>query len=68
MSYVINIAFGKTRTIKRFRFESDSITSNEDFDKAVKSINEKYKTSGRFMTQEEVIEHFKDFGFQRLAL
>lgn len=68
MSYLINIAFGNVRTVKRFRFESESETSDEDFDKAVKSINKKYKDNGRFMSQSEVIDHFKKFGFYRLPI
>lgn len=66
--YLIKIMFGPCKMIKRFRFVPIDDATAEDFDKAVKSINEKYKNSGRFDTQDEVLNHFKKYGFQQGAL
>lgn len=66
--YLINIMFGESKQIKRFRFVPISNESAEDFDKAVKSINTIYKEKGRFSTQDEVIAHFREYGFERCAL
>lgn len=70
MSYLIRIMYGKENParLKRFRFDSKSETSDIEFDKAVKEINEIYATKGRFSSQEEVLEHFKKYGFSRISI
>lgn len=66
--YLINIMFGASKRIKRFRFNPINNATPEDFDKAVKAINAKYKESGVYSTQEEVLEHFKQYGFEQGAV
>lgn len=68
MSFVINIMYGEVAKTKRFRFYSESSIAEEQFDKAVKEINEIYHTTGRFKTIEEVINHFAKYGFSRAPL
>ena len=66
--YLINIMFGPNKMVKRFRFTPIAEQGDEEFDKAVKAINEIYKTSGRYKTEKEVLEHFKSYGFTRAAV
>lgn len=69
MSYVINIMYGEVCQQQRFRFDTSN-TSNPDekFDEAVKAINKHYKEHGRYKTSAEVTEHFRKYGFYRVAL
>ena len=66
--YLINIMFGSAKMVKRFRFAPIAEQGDEEFDKAVKAINEIYKTSGRYKTEKEVLEHFRSYGFVRTAI
>lgn len=70
MGYLIRVMYGKNEPakIKRFRFDSNSETAEADFDKAVKALNIIYHTNGRFNTQEEIIEHFRKYGFSRISI
>lgn len=69
MSYLINIMYGESRQQQRFRFDtSNTLNPDEKFDEAVKAINKHYKENGRYKTSLEVIEHFKKYGFYRIAL
>lgn len=66
--YLIKVMFGPCKMVKRFRFMPIADATAEDFDKAVKAINAKYKESGRYETQEEVLQHFRKYGFTQGAL
>lgn len=69
MSYLIRIMYGKdVATTQRFRFDAMSNQTDDDFDKAVKDLNQIYKERGRFDTQQEIIEHFKKYGYNRIAI
>lgn len=69
MSYLIRIMYGKdVATTQRFRFDAIDNQTDDDFDKAVKSLNKIYKERGRFDTQQEIIEHFKKYGYNRIAI
>lgn len=69
MCFMIRVMYGEGSCwTKRFGFTSDSETATEDFDKAVKSINKIYKETGRFKTQQEVLKHFKKYGFTQYPL
>ena len=61
----IRITYGKDEntTTERFTFYSDSENRDDEFDKAVKQINKLYKESGHFKTRNEVLNHFKSYGF-----
>ena len=50
------------------RFAPIAEQGDEEFDKAVNAINEIYKTSGRYKTEKEVLEHFRSYGFIRAAI
>lgn len=69
MSYMINIMYGDRAHMQRFRFDGGDM-ENQDakFDEAVKAINKVYKENGRYKTSTEVINHFKKYGFYRIAL
>lgn len=68
MSYLINIMYGDIAFTKRFRFDSDKEDDSEDFDRAVKDINKMYHENGRFKTSEEVVEHFRKYGFYQIGV
>lgn len=69
MNFTIRIMYGEDPGwTKRFGFYSDAETATEDFDKAVKSINQIYHAQGRFRTKQEVVSHFKQYGFTQYAL
>ena len=70
MAYSIRVMYGKgVPATKRFSFESlTEANADIEFDKAVKEINKIYKETGRFDTMEEVVNHFKKYGFYRIAL
>lgn len=69
MSYVINIMYGEGKQIQRFRFDGGDM-GNQDakFDEAVKAINKRYREVGRYSTVSEVLNHFGEYGFHRIAL
>ena len=60
--------FGPNKAIKRFRFAPLSDETDVEFDAAIKAINAKYAESGRYQTEQEVIDHFKRYGFGRVAI
>jgi hypothetical protein len=53
---------------KKFGFTTGSTTADEDFDKAVKEINKIYHENGHFKTKQEVLEHFRKYGFSEIYL
>ena len=63
----IRISVGQR--IQRFDFATNNYESAEiDFDKAVKELNSIYKTTGKFSTEEEVIDHFLKYGFYKYKM
>lgn len=69
MGYLINVMYGESCQMQRFRFDTANTTNpDEKFDEAVKAINRRYKEQGRFKTSIEVTEHFRKYGFYRVAI